>query len=73
MSSNLKFELNDTEMNSALQVKECVEYLYGKDSISQIQYLFSAGGGVGPFVVEMLVDLKNSTMIKKDITDYQSW
>jgi hypothetical protein len=71
--NNLKFELNDNEMDSARKVKECVEYLYGEGSIAQIQYLFSAGGGVGPFGVDMLVELKTGTMIKKDITDYESW
>jgi hypothetical protein len=71
--NNLKFELNDNEMSSARKVKECVEYLYGEGSIDQIQYLFSSGGGVGPFGVNMLVTLKSGILIKKDITDYQSW
>ena len=71
--NNLMFTLNDKEMTSAKKVKDAVEYLYGENSIASIEYLFSSGGGVGPFGVHIIVTLKTGIVIKKDITDYESW
>lgn len=71
--SNISFTLNDEEMASAKKVKDAVEYLYGENIIASIEYLFSSGGGVGPFGVNIIVTLKTGIVIKKDITDYSNW
>lgn len=78
--NNLSFTLNDEEMASAKKVKDAIEYLYGENTIASIEYLFSSGGGVGPFGVNMIVTLKSASgfpyselIIRRDITDYNSW
>lgn len=66
-----KFELNLAERKAATELCDAAKLLLGLKSIVSETYCFTSTSiGVK---VEIELKLNNNTVVRKDITDYESW